>query len=67
MQQNHKRILIIGHATATSLLLEKWCKINYEEEYKYKGKTFFAGNWDYLETFKLTFDDKNNLIDIKNI
>ena len=36
-------------------------------DYKFNNQVFFDGKWDYLETFKLTFDDKNNLIDIKNI
>lgn len=62
-----KRILIVGHATATAFLLKKWCEVNYDGDYKFNDKTFFNGKWEYLQTFKLTFDDKNNLIDIKNI
>lgn len=62
-----KRILIVGHSTATAYLLGKWCEISYDGDYKFNNQVFFDGKWDYLETFKLTFDDKNNLIGIKNI
>lgn len=62
-----KRVLIVGHSTATAFLLGKWCEISYDSNYKFNNQIFFDGKWDYLETFKLTFDDKNNLIDIKNI
>lgn len=66
-ENNNKRILIVGHATATAFLLGKWCEISYDGEYKYKDKSFFDGKWNYLETFKLEFDDNYNLINIKNL
>ena len=28
---------------------------------------FFNGKWNYCETFKLEFDDNNNLVNIENI
>ena len=62
-----KRILIVGHSTATAYLLSNWCEISYDSDYKFNNKIFFDGKWDYLETFKLTFDENNNLINIKNI
>jgi len=62
-----KRILIVGHSTATAYLLSNWCDISYDSDYKFNNKIFFDGKWDYLETFKLTFDENNNLINIKNI
>ncbi len=64
---NGKRIIIVGHATATAFLLGKWCEICCTDSYKFNGKDFFDGRWNYLETFKLTFDENNNLLDIKNI
>ena len=62
-----KKILVVGHATALSSLLSKWCEIDYTNAYKFNGKHFFDGKWNYCETFKLEFDDDNNLINIKNI
>lgn len=66
-ENKDKRILIVGHATATAFLLGKWCQISYDGNYKYKSESFFDGKWDYLETFKLEFDDNYNLVDIKNL
>ena len=59
-----KRILIVGHSTATAYLLSNWCEISYDSDYKFNNKTFFNGKWEYLQTFKLTFDDNNILLDI---
>ena len=63
----NKKILIVGHSTAMAALLSKWCNINYTDPYTYNNKEFFDGNWNYCETFKLEFDDNNNLINIENI
>ena len=62
-----KRILLVGHSTATAYLLSKWCEISYDSDYKFKGKSFFDGKWNYLETFKLEFDDNNELVSIINM
>ena len=63
----NQKILIVGHSTALASLFSKWCEISYLGPYKYRGTEFFGGKWDYCETFKLIFDDNNNLLDIKNI
>lgn len=62
-----KRVAIVSHATAIAFLLKRWCTVEYGKPYVLNGKEFFDGNWHYCETFKLTFDDNNNLIDIENI
>ena len=62
-----KRILIVGHSTAFMFLLMKWCDIIYDGDYKFKDKVFFDGKWNYCETFKLEFDDNNELVNIENI
>ena len=67
LENKNKRILIVGHSTATAFLLKKWCDVSYSGSYKYKDIEFFDGKWNYCETFKLEFDDNNNLISIKNI
>lgn len=62
-----KRILIVGHSTAIAYLLSEWCEINYEGPYKFNGKEFFDGKWNYCETFKLIFDEQKKLISIENL
>ncbi len=62
-----KKVLIVGHATALAALFTKWCEIKSPNVYKFNDKFFFDGNWNYLETFKLDFDDNNDLISIENI
>lgn len=62
-----KRIAIISHSTAITFLLRKYCEVQYCGCYIFKDKVFFDGKWNYLETFQLTFDEYNNLIDIQNI
>lgn len=66
---NDSKILVVGHSTALAALFSKWCKVQYTGEYKFNGKEFFDGKLNYCETFKLTFDDNNNLanINIENI
>ena len=43
------------------------CKVNYEKPYLFNEKEFFDGKWHFCETFKLIFNDKNDLISIENI
>ena len=62
-----KKVLVVGHSTAIASLFSKWCEIDYTGDYKFRGKTFFDGKWEYCETFKLEFDDDHNLINIENI
>lgn len=66
---NDSKILVVGHSAALAALFSKWCKVQYTGEYKFNGKEFFDGKLNYCETFKLTFDDNNNLanINIENI
>lgn len=63
----HKKILIVGHSTALSTLFSKWCKLDSNNNITFNGKPFFDGKWNYCETFKLHFDDNNNLVSIENI
>lgn len=62
-----KKILIVGHSTSFSALLSKWCEVKYNEPYKFNGKEIFSGKWNFCESFKLVFDDNNNIINISNI
>lgn len=62
-----KKVLIVGHSTALAVLLSKWSEVNLKGPYKYKGKEYFDGRWNFCETFKLIFDDQGELTSIKNI
>ena len=64
---NNKKVLIVGHSTAGATLLSKWCEIHEKAPYKFNNKEFFDGNWNHCETFKLTFNEDNELIDIINV
>ena len=66
-ENKNKRILIVGHSTAFAYLFSNWCKVSYDSDYKFNNEVFFDGKWEFLETFKLMFDDNNKLIDIFNV
>ena len=63
----NKRIVIVSHSTAMAYLLMKWCILSFDKPYLFKDREFFDGKWRHCETFKLEFDDDNNLVDINNI
>ena len=63
----NKKIAIVGHSTAISFLLKKWCEIEYKKPYRFNGKEFFDGNWKFCEVFKLVFDDDKKLVKIENL
>jgi len=47
-----------------------WCNIEIVDDklqYKYNDKIILHGNLNNCETFKLIFDDNNNLINLENI
>lgn len=62
-----KRISIVTHATALLFLFDKWCEISDDGKYKFNGKIFFEGTMNFCETFKLEFNENNELVDIENI
>lgn len=62
-----KRIAIISHSTAIAFLLKMFSDVKYGGNYTYNGDTYFDGKWEYLETFKLIYDENNNLVNIENI
>lgn len=65
-----KTIAIVSHSTAISYLLKLLGNIEIKNDnliYKFQNKTIFEGNFNYCETFKLTFNNKNELLEIENI
>lgn len=72
LKSDDKKIAIVFHSTAMLFLLMTWCKvIPSKEDFSYKflfnDEEVFNDKIDYCEIFKLTFDDKNKLINIENI
>ena len=72
LKNDDKKIAIVFHSTAMLFLIMTWCKvIPSKEDFSYKllfnDKEVFNDKIDYCEIFKLTFDDKNKLINIENI
>ena len=66
----NKTIAVVSHATAISYLLKEWCDItvvNDKLRYSFNDNTILDGYFNYCETFKLSFDENNNLINIENI
>lgn len=61
------KIAIVFHSTAMMILLKTWCDVSYDSDYYFRGNKFFDGKWNYCETFKLIFDENNNLVSIENI
>ena len=62
-----KRICVVSHGTAMMFYLMQWCEVKYKEYFKFNDKIIFDGKWGYLETFKLEFDENNNIVNIENI
>ena len=60
-------IAIIFHSTAMMAVLKTWCNVSYDSNYYFNNEIFFDGKWNYCETFKLIFNDNNDLLEIKNI
>lgn len=61
-----KRIVIVSHATAIMYYLSLYTKTTYLGNCYFKDKIYFDGKFDYLETFKLEFNDKE-LVSITNM
>ena len=66
-----KRVMIVSHGTALTVMLSKWCRLQLNETTKlieiyFKDKLVFDGNWSSPELFKLIFD-KDQLVSIENI
>ena len=65
-EYKNKRIVIVSHATAIMYYLSLYTKTSYLSNCYFKDKLYFDGNFNYLETFKLEYNDKE-LVNITNI
>lgn len=63
----YKKILIVGHSTAFNSLLSKWCELDLNNGLTFQNINFFDGKWNYCQTFKLEFDDNNELLSIVEV
>lgn len=61
-----KKILVVSHATCITAMLSTWCSIKYGENIKFLDKIIKNNNWNYLDCFKLEFEN-DELIDIENL
>lgn len=72
-ENKNKKALIISHGTSMTFLLMKICDLkitNIENKIRkitINNKTIFEDKFKFLETFKLTFNEKNELINIENL
>lgn len=72
LNSNDEKVLIISHGAAMTFLLMKFCNIemtdieNRVRKIIYDDKVIFENNFNYLETFKLTFDGFK-LINVESI
>ena len=67
-----KKIAIFTHDSSMTFLLMRWCKLEYIKEDKHKclsfnNKIIIDRKYDAPEIFKLLVDDKNNVVEVKNI
>ena len=68
LKTDAERIAIVSHATAITALLLTWCGVDFNNySIKFNGKEFFDGQWGYCQTFKLEFNENNDLISIEDI
>ena len=64
--------LVVSHGAAITFLLKKWCNVevidvpNKIRRFEFKGNVIHEGVVNFVQCFKLTFDD-NNLKDIQVI
>lgn len=61
-----EKILVVSHATCITAMLSTWCDIKYGESIKFRDKIIMDHGWNYLECFKLEFED-NELVNIDNL
>lgn len=67
-----KKIFIVSHGTAISVLFSKIADVffydeeNYNRGIYFNGKLIFDGKYDAPELFKLEYEDEK-LVDVKNI
>ena len=66
-----KESIVVSHGAAITFYLRKWCNIeitNVEKKirrFEYNGNVIHEGVVNFIQCFKLTFNDKNQVINIE--
>ena len=61
-----EKILVVSHATCITAMLSTWCSVKYGENIKFKDKIIKDNHWNYLDSFKLEFEN-DELVNIENL
>ena len=67
-----EKVLVVSHGAAMTFLLMKFCDVemtdieNKIRRIEFNGKVVYEDRFDYLETFKLVFDE-NELVSIESV
>ena len=63
--------LVVSHGAAITFLLMKWCRVDVIDvpkkirRFEYNGKVIHEGICNFIQCFKLTFDDEDRLVNIE--
>ena len=63
--------IVVSHGAAITFYLRKWCKIEITDvqkkirRFEYNGKVIHEGIVNFIQCFKLTFDDNNKVTNIE--
>lgn len=67
LNNTEKNIMIFSHSTAIRFLLLKWCDLKEDGFYFNNKKIVDLKTCNYCESFKLEFNDNNELLNIVNM
>ena len=66
-----KEILVVSHGAAITFYLKKWCNVSLTNvpkkirKFEYNGNLIHEGVVNFIQCFKLTFDNSKNLVNIE--
>lgn len=70
-KHKEEETMVLSHGAAITFYLRKWCDIEIIDvkrkirKFEYNGKVIHEGVVNFLQCFKLTFDESNNLKNIE--
>lgn len=66
-----KEAIVVSHGAAITFYMRKWCNIEITDvqkkirRFEYKGNIIHEGVVNFIQCFKLTFDDNNEVVNIE--